>query len=195
VRLGLNLIDGIGAEAAALIAAHQPFAHQEEVKQLLDQDAVEALIRVGALGQQRRDRLWQLWAREGKRPPLPKQTPWEELVAEYELMGLSPNGHPMDYFEGGIDAQALNEIQDGARVEVAGLLVCKQKPPTAKGFAFLTLEDSAGLINVIVPPDVYQRDKITIKKGGLLRVTGTKLSQGGVANLRARHLFPLAVKL
>ena len=73
------------------------------------------------------------------------------------------------------------------------MIVCRQRPPTAKGFMFLTLEDEHGLMNVIVRPGVYERDRRTINGEGLVVVAGAVQHQQGVLNLLAQQVQPLAV--
>ena len=93
---------------------------------------------------------------------LPAMTDWDRMAADYAVLGLSPGHHPMAFLrpqlhEGVVPSRMLESLPDGAPVEVAGLVVCRQRPGTAKGFVFLVLEDEFGLVNVVVKPDLYER--------------------------------------
>src|SRR6266566_4346412 len=86
----------------------------------------------------------------------------ERLLAEYAVLGFAASGHPLSLLRGAlpprvVQSDALPRLEHGAWVEVAGLVVARQRPETAKGFIFVLLEDEAGMVNVIVRPDVYER--------------------------------------
>jgi error-prone DNA polymerase len=123
-------------------------------------------------------------------------TPSDELRADYAVSGLSPRYHPIGLVRaalppGVVASPRLGQLRHGAATCVAGMIVCRQRPPTAKGFVFLTLEDEAGLMNIIVRPDVYARDRRTINGEGLVLVAGQVQHQEGVLNLMARRVRPL----
>ena len=89
-------------------------------------------------------------------------TDWERMVADYGLLGLSPSYHPLallrrDLPKDVLTAEQVRGSRDGARVRTAGLVVCRQRPGTAKGFVFLLVEDETGLVNVVIRPDLYMR--------------------------------------
>jgi error-prone DNA polymerase len=97
-------------------------------------------------------------------PPLREQTPWERLVADYASTGMTLGAHPMSLMRDEIDdgitsSDELERIADGAPVEVAGLVVARQRPGTAKGVTFMLLEDEWGWINLVIPPRVYERHR------------------------------------
>jgi DNA polymerase-3 subunit alpha/error-prone DNA polymerase len=140
---------------------------------------------------------------------LPEESEWDKLNREYQTHGYSLVRHPLGIlraaleqwsaeerrrnFPGFTKAAHLDRHKNGARVRVAGLLSLQQKPPTAKGFAFLTLEDEGGLINVVLMPEIYKQFRLTIVYNPLLDISGTLEKANGVINLKARQIRPLPV--
>ena len=123
-------------------------------------------------------------------------TDWERMVADYGLLGLSPSYHPLAMLRRDLPADVLNAEQvrasrDGARVRTAGLVVCRQRPGTAKGFVFLLLEDETGLVNVVVRPDLYDAQRSTIRGEPYLCIEGTIQLHSGTLNLIAINVTPL----
>ena len=88
----------------------------------------------------------------------------------------------------------LNTLEHGDDVLVAGLVVARQRPETAKGFIFILLEDEAGMINTIVRPDVYERDRIAIRSEPFLAIVGTIAKDDGTVNVLAEEVRPLQVR-
>ncbi len=180
IRLGLQYVNGLGE--ATLLQLEQervggPYRSLSELRRRtgLDRRSLEKLVAMGAcdgLGKNRRQLLWQLGSEhvpDKQRPGLelanaatvPELTEFSRLentAAEYEILGLPVNEHALEIFRpllkqlGIVTSESLARLRHGAAVKVAGLLVCRQAPPTAKGFAFLTLEDETGLVNVILRP-------------------------------------------
>ena len=117
-------------------------------------------------------------------------SPLELTEADYRLTGISLNGHPMRHLRevlapnGVLTARAAHRRRDGERVAVAGLVICRQRPGTAKGFVFLTLEDETGMINVVVRPQLFERDALVISRSPLLLVRGALQVEGRVVNVR-----------
>jgi error-prone DNA polymerase len=184
---------------------------------------VENLIRAGALdglaaapaGQTRRDLLWQLGSLpnnvsdalglDGSQSnvsdgvDLPPLGELERMLWEYELLGTSPGAHLMDLWRDALAAQGvlssadLAERRSGEKVRVAGRVIVRQRPPSAKGFVFVTLEDEHGLINLIVRPKTYARFKPVLRASPLLLVEGALQRERGAVNVqlyRASPLFP-----
>jgi error-prone DNA polymerase len=89
---------------------------------------------------------------------------------------------------GALRARDLAQMRHGRRVRVAGAVIVRQRPGTAKGFVFLTLEDETGIANVIVRPDLFARDRMTIIREPFLLVEGTLQNQDGVTSIRAERL-------
>ena len=110
--------------------------------------------------------------------PLRPMTEAERLVADYEGTGLSIGRHPMALrrdelaMRGVLRASDLRSARHGRRVRVAGMVITRQRPGTAKGFVFLTLEDETGIANIIVRPDLFARDRLAIIEEPFLIVDG-----------------------
>jgi error-prone DNA polymerase len=119
--------------------------------------------------------------------------PNERLVAEYAVLGFAPSGHPLALLRealapGVVQSDALPRLEHGAWVEVAGLVVARQRPETAKGFVFVLLEDEAGMVNVIVRPDVFQEHRAAIRGEPLMRVRGRLAKDDGTLNILAEEV-------
>ncbi len=129
---------------------------------------------------------------------LPPLSQAEALADEVEVLGLSTGEHVMALYRpwlaerGILGSQELETSADGQRVRAAGLMVVHQAPPTAKNFHFVTLEDSDGLINVVVRPAVYAQYRHTLHTAPLLIVEGVVQRNGGVTNLLALKIAVLA---
>jgi len=123
----------------------------------------------------------------------------EELIAEYQMLGFSASGHPFRILRNSLPADITfsNEFarrHHNTSIRVAGLVVARQRPETAKGTVFVLLEDDCGMINVIVRPDVYERDRIAVRGEPCLLVEGRLAKDDGTCNVIAERLQPLAVK-
>jgi error-prone DNA polymerase len=132
------------------------------------------------------------------RGPLPAMSDGDRLQADYAGMGLTIGPHPMALrrgelaMRGVLRAVDLPQARNGRRVRVAGMVITRQRPGTAKGFVFLTLEDETGISNVIVRPDVFARDRTTVVQAPFLLVDGILQQQDGVASVRAERFEQLA---
>ncbi|MDZ4836028.1 MAG: error-prone DNA polymerase [Candidatus Melainabacteria bacterium] len=128
-----------------------------------------------------------------KKLQLPALTQLEEIGDDYRLTGLSPTEHPMAFFRKWADANkiyscnALEKASDGDIVKVAGAVICRQRPETAKGFVFLTLEDETGLANVIIRPQVFEDNRRKIMTNSFLCVQGRLQYEPGVINVIATN--------
>jgi error-prone DNA polymerase len=117
----------------------------------------------------------------------------ERLLAEYATLGFSAGAHPLSLVRealppGIVPSDKLAEREHGAQIEVAGLVVARQRPETAKGFVFVLLEDEAGMSNVIVRPDVYDRHRATVRGEPFLWVHGTLAKDDGTVNVIAEEV-------
>jgi error-prone DNA polymerase len=162
----------------------------------------------------RRDALWQVeragklegpllrqnseWLREGSETfPLQRMNLEERLVADYSGTGLTVGRHPMHYRraelrrQGVLSAEELRRCKDGEFVRAAGCVIARQRPGTAKGFIFLSMEDETGIANVIVTPDLYERERMTVVRSKFLWVEGVLQNQDGVVHVKARRLAGL----
>jgi error-prone DNA polymerase len=126
--------------------------------------------------------------------PLPIMDDHERLHADYAGMGLTIGPHPMSLrrndlaLRGVLRAVDLPQARDGRRVRVAGMVITRQRPGTAKGFVFLTLEDETGVSNVIVRPDLFDRERMTVIRQPFLLVEGVLQHQDGVLSVKAERL-------
>jgi error-prone DNA polymerase len=116
----------------------------------------------------------------------------ERLLAEYAVLGFAPSGHPLSLLKGAlppgvVQSDALSRREHASLVEVAGLVVARQRPETAKGFIFVLIEDEAGMVNVIVRPDVYERYRPAIRGEPLLWVRGKLAKDDGTVNVIAEE--------
>jgi len=131
------------------------------------------------------------------RSPLKPMTESERIVADYAGMGLTVGRHPMalrrdELATRGVSrAIDLRSARQGRRVRVAGMVITRQRPGTAKGFVFLTLEDETGIANIIVRPDLFLRDRLVITDEPFLLVDGVLQHQDGVISVRAERLAGL----
>ena len=135
-------------------------------------------------------------------PPLQPLSQWDEMIADYETTGLTASIHPIGLLRarlhaaGAIDVGALARLAHGARVRIGGLVIARQRPGTAKGVTFMLLEDEFGTVNVVVPPQVYERQRLTVRTEPLVVVEGRlerHASAGGAINVIAQRLTRLEV--
>jgi error-prone DNA polymerase len=206
VRLGLRYVDGLREDAGQRIASESPFESLADLSRRagLHKDELEKLASIGAcasLGLARRAALWQVAALQGgllagaspsSESPLSEMTRFEETVADYRGTGITTGAHLMSHFRerlrarGVLSAAELRGARDGSWVKIGGAVIVRQRPGTAKGFLFLTLEDETGTSNAIVVPDMFQRHRALVQSSGLLIVAGPVQSQDGVIHVRAR---------
>jgi error-prone DNA polymerase len=180
----------------------------------LRRDEMATLADIGALnalGGDRRSALWQAeqavrpagalyenwelgignWELNAPPSPLSPMTDVERLVADYAGTGLTLGRHPMSFCRGDLALRGvlraldLRTAREGRRVRVAGMVITRQRPGTAKGFLFLTLEDETGVANVIVRPDLFTRDRLVLVQAPFLLVDGILQNQDGVTSVRA----------
>ncbi|MGA7155405.1 MAG: error-prone DNA polymerase [Acidobacteriaceae bacterium] len=186
---------------------------------LLNRRELTRLAQIGALNQldgieHRRDALWQI-ERAGKLEgplfrdgeslredsearPLQRMNVEERLVADYGGTGLTVGKHPMHYRRQELrrsnilSAEELRSRRDGEFVRVAGCIIARQRPGTAKGFIFISMEDETGIANVIVTPDLYDRDRLVVTRSKFLLVEGPLQNQDDVVHVKAMHLTALS---
>jgi error-prone DNA polymerase len=172
-------------------------------------DALERLAWAGACdelaGGDRRRALWELGVSVpganvpggtqlalpldvGDAPVLRQMTPWERLLADYGSTKVTLREHPMELMRPELPAGVLSSAdlagtRHGARVRVAGLVVARQRPATAKGVTFMLLEDEHGPINLIVPPPVYERCRLAVRAEPIVAAGGRLERREGVTNI------------
>jgi error-prone DNA polymerase len=121
----------------------------------------------------------------------------ERLLADYAGTSLTIGPHPMSLrrqelaLRGVLRARDLSDGRHGRRVRVAGAVITRQRPGTAKGFVFLTLEDETGIANVIVRPDLFSELRAVVVGEPYLLVEGTLQIQEGVTSVKAERVLPL----
>jgi error-prone DNA polymerase len=126
--------------------------------------------------------------------PLPAMSAIERVVADYEGTGLTIGPHPMAMrraemsLRGALRASDLPHQRHGRRVRVAGAVITRQRPGTAKGFVFLTLEDETGIANIIIRPDLFAEQRLTVINEPFLLVEGMLQNQDGVTSVRAERM-------
>jgi error-prone DNA polymerase len=129
--------------------------------------------------------------------PLPAMTPVERMTADFAGTGLTIGPHPMSFhrsslaLRGVLRAVDLPRQRPGRRVRVAGCVITRQRPGTAKGFVFLTLEDETGVSNVIVRPKIYDEQRLPILESSFVMVEGLLQHQDGVVAVQAERVVSL----
>ncbi|MBR0671987.1 error-prone DNA polymerase [Neoroseomonas soli] len=199
LRLGLRLVTGLGeAEAKRIMEARAeaPFASIADLTQRarLDRQALESLAQADAfhgLGRDRRAALWDAAALSGPSPPLaahdgaeaaprlPRATAGEQTVLDYAATGLTLRAHPLALLRPQLDAmglantRALATARRGQGLRLPGLVLVRQRPGSAKGVVFFTVEDEHGIANLIMYPDIAERFRATVVAARLIVAEGT----------------------
>jgi error-prone DNA polymerase len=115
-------------------------------------------------------------------------SPWGEIVENYRATGVNLGTHPLELLrpslgEGVLRSTALKRVADNSTVEVAGMVVARQRPETAKGITFMLLEDEQGVVNLIVPASVYEQSRSVVRSAPLVRARGRLERREGVINV------------
>ena len=220
LRIGLSQVRGIGAKHKELLETQRvqaPYADLRDfiVRTQLPKDILESLAAVDAFacfGLTRRASLWEvqrmaelprIGALERDMPidepkvRLPRMMPIEEASADFWGLGLSARYQVIQFFRKELDKQRIRRAIDLPALpnrlilKVAGVVTTRQRPGTAKGFVFTTMEDETGLINVIIRPDVYQRYRPVARDEPAVIVEGALQKENGVVNVLARRFWKL----
>jgi error-prone DNA polymerase len=176
-------------------------AHQSEICNLKSEIAFH-----------RRDALWQIersvrhsgplldeLPEPDSKSPLRPMNPEERLVADFRGTGLTVGPHPMAYHRARMDAigvckaSDLAGIPDGKYLRIGGCVIARQRPGTAKGFVFLSLEDETGVANAIIMPDLFQKNRLLVTSEQFLMVEGILQNQDNVISVKARRIMPLSI--
>jgi error-prone DNA polymerase len=134
-----------------------------------------------------------------KYSPLQPMTPEARLVADFRNTGMTVGPHPLSYHrpklkrEGILSAIDLHHVPDGKHVRVAGAVIARQRPGTAKGFVFLSLEDETGIANAIITPQLFQQDHVVIVHQQFLLIEGRLQNQDNVISVKAERIRPLSI--
>jgi error-prone DNA polymerase len=216
VRLGLCVVHGLRHENGAHLLLERmkaPFASVADfnMRTKLSKAEQRTLAKIGALkdlSAHRRDALWQvefpfdaegLFTPEASAPvvaaPLAPMNAWERLSADMSGMSLSIGKHPMRLLRPQVPqawrAADLRHAAHGIYLQVAGQVICRQRPGTAKGFVFISLEDETGVANAIVVPQLFERHRLLITSESFLIIEGQLQNLENVIHIKARHIAPL----
>jgi error-prone DNA polymerase len=201
--------------------AMRSFASIEELARRvpsLTRADLTTLAEVGALnslgeGVHRREALWQV-ERAGRKPgplfetldldeeaesPLRAMEPHERMVADYASTGVTVGRHPMAHYRQQLRAMDIIPTRDlillrhGVKARIAGCVIARQRPGTAHGFIFLSIEDETGISNAIIDPDLYERNRSLVTYAKFLLVEGILQNVDSVIHIRARHIEQLNV--
>lgn len=215
IRLGLCMVRGLNKNAGQQLAQERnklAFASLEDFRERvpLSQADLRTLARIGALNglvEHRRDGLWkiELPSLPGDLPglsleaealsPLPPMDDFERLDADFSGTGVTTGRHPMALIREQLTeitrACDLEAVEEGAVVKIGGLVICRQRPGTAKGIVFVSLEDETGVANAIVLPQVFERLRLTITQETFLSITGPLEKSRGTLMVQARQIEAL----
>ncbi len=205
LRLGLRMVGGLSEREGRRIAAERPFRSVSELN--LDRKNLRCLAAAGALQSLAGHRRHAHWAAAGAGRRAPLDAPaaerlpllaapreGEEIVADYASLGLTLGRHPLALLRQRLDAMDLLKAEDlkatshGSRARVAGLVTCRQRPDTASGVVFVTLEDETGCMNVVVWRRLVESQRGELLGARLLGVEGVVERDGEVVHLVARRL-------
>jgi error-prone DNA polymerase len=131
--------------------------------------------------------------------PLRPMNPEERLVADFRGTGMTVGPHPMAYHRPRMEAMGihkaseLSRIPDGQHLRIAGCVICRQRPGTAKGFVFLSIEDETGVANAIVTHDLFQKNRLLLSSAQFLMVEGILQNQDDVISVKAERVLPLSI--
>ncbi|MFO8072580.1 MAG: error-prone DNA polymerase [Polyangia bacterium] len=215
LRMGLRWVKGLARgdfERLRDARAERPFSSAADFcrRTRLDAGALARLAEAGAferLGLARREALWEVLglarARGDGLPlsgaePLPRFDPlpdFEAIAWDYVSSSHSARGHPLGPLRerlrraGLPDAAAVRRLRDGERVSYAGMVICRQRPSTAGGVVFVTLEDESGMVNLVCWKDVFARHEVMVKTSPFLGVSGRIQSQQGVVHVIAERFW------
>src|SRR6058998_1048813 len=160
----------------------------------------------------RRDALWQVeravrysgplleeLPEPDSKSPLERMNDEERLVADFRGTGLTVGPHPMAYHReqlqnaGVCRAIELKSLPNGRRTRIGGCVIARQRPGTAKGFVFLSLEDETGVANAIINPDLFQKNRLLVSSEQFLMIEGILQNQDNVISVKAERVLPLAI--
>lgn len=221
VRMGLRYVKGLGEkdwEGIAHARHVAPFTSIDDFvrRTTLDEGVLGALAEAGAFDGFDIDRRRALWdvrrfarTREESLPiPARESTPlfeslssFEEVKWDYRTTAHSPRRHPLEPMRASLaqqglpDARTLASMKNGEKIRYAGLVICRQRPGTAGGVVFMTLEDETGFVNVVVWESVFQRYSVLVKTTSFLGITGTLQAEDNVVHLVAEKFWEPKMEL
>ena len=194
------------------LARRVPELAKDELTTLAEIGALNSVAGGGRSAAHRRNALWQVeWAVRWSGPlldelpeidgesPLAAMTDEERLVADFRATGLTVGPHPMQYRRaemkrmGIYSAADLPQLPNGRRVRIGGCVIARQRPGTAKGMMFMSLEDETGIANAIFSPDLLQNNRVLIISERFVMIEGILQNQDNVIHIRAEKISPLRV--
>lgn len=211
IRVGLNLVQGL-SKVTDRIEENAPYKDMADLARRADLNTanLEALAKAGALdcfGLSRRQALWNARVaateREGmlpgltitEAPALPGMSLMELVATDISSTGVTHNLQPMQLIrpQGVLTAAELKTAEDGSRIRVAGIVTHRQRPQTASGVTFFGLEDETGLINVMVTPGLWNRNKVVARTAKALVIRGIVSNANGAVTVTADKLEALDI--
>jgi error-prone DNA polymerase len=220
LRIGLSEVRGIGEKHRDALDAERAKSPYRDLRDFvfrtkLSKDILESLAAVdafGCFGHSRREAIWEV-QRLGDLPragalervmtvdeprvALPAMHPTEEATADFWGLGLSTQYQAIQFYRDELNKRRVRRASDLPNLphrlvlKVAGVVTTRQRPGTAKGFVFTTMEDETGLINVIIRPDVYERYRSIAREEPAVIVEGVLQKQDGTINVLARKFWKL----
>ena len=217
LRLGLCFARSLPRPDGERLVAERrraPFASLADfqLRAALPQPALRTLAKIGALNGLADHRRVAQWDVEIRRepddlfsrlerpepPPLPAMDAFERVAADYAGTSLTTGPHPMALVREKLPhlwrAIDLESARSGERVTIGGMVICRQRPGTAKGFVFVSVEDETGIANAIVPPLMYERYRLVIGEEAFLAIEGIVQHADGVIHVKAQHVVPLVLQ-
>jgi error-prone DNA polymerase len=214
VRLGFCVVNGLRQEHAEELVRQrqeQQFDSLDDFKRRvpLSKDELRTLAELGALNsfaEHRRVAMWNVeetlhddllqgCAPKKTESPLAPMTLPERVRADYETMNLTTGPHPMKLLRENLSniwrATDLKQARHGSIIQIAGNVICRQRPGTAKGFVFISLEDETGVSNAIVDPDLFERFRLVITEEAFLLIEGEVQNSDNVVLIKTREIRPL----
>jgi error-prone DNA polymerase len=156
----------------------------------------EETAAIARTGTSQKEESQQSAIQSGSPSPLPRMTLPERVQADYETMNLTTGPHPMKLLRATLPkvwrASDLPQAKHGGTIQIGGNVICRQRPGTAKGFVFISLEDETGVANAIVTPDLFERFRLVITEEPFLLIEGEVQNTDNVVLVKARKISPLA---
>ncbi len=214
IRLGLCVVRGLKQEHGERIVAARPFASLADfqLRTQLPKATQRTLAKLGALNglaAHRRDAQWKIevtrepddlfaQAEDDAALPLRAMDAVERAQADYSGAGITTGPHPMALLRARLPdiwrAADLARARNGLRVRIGGHVICRQRPGTAKGFVFVSLEDETGVANAILEPALFEKTRLLVTEEPFLIIEGPVQHSEGVIHVKARRIEPLFVR-
>lgn len=216
IRIGFRSVAGLRAASIESILTARSTASFTSVADFIRRTRMSAKERhtlssagaLNALAGSRRQALWasakadlefdlfaQAGATDNSEALLTPMSIIDRIKADFETLGLTTGGHPMKHlrprFPALWRADELPIAKDGSRIQIGGSVICRQRPGTAKGIVFLSIEDETGVANAIVKPELFEQQRLTITQNPALVIEGRVQSYDGVIHVKAERILPL----